>query len=89
MSHVIADTAGTIAGAVLMKTVLTNWLSDSLEALCRRLFIRTKKQYVVWTHSVKHKDKLPEHTAKLFICQDPPCDLLHKDPQDLGLPPGN
>jgi hypothetical protein len=85
MSHLIADTCGTIAGAIIGKSVLTNFLSDYMEALFKRLFIHTKRQYIIWTHSVKHKDTLPEHTEKLFLCQDSPCDLLHKPPDDLGL----
>jgi hypothetical protein len=89
MIKLLAETCGTVAGAVLVKSVITNWVSDYMEQLFRHFFVRTKKQYIVWTHSVKHKDKLPEHNAKLFVCKDPPCDLLHTNGHDLGLPPGN
>jgi hypothetical protein len=87
MSNFVAETCGTIAGAILVKTIVTNWLSDYLEIILRKVFVRTKRSYIVWTHSVRHKLDTPDHDSHLFQCQDPPCDLLTKhDPHDLGLP---
>jgi hypothetical protein len=86
MIKLIAEAGGMTAGIIfIFKSIASNFIGDYLESIFKHLFIRSKRHYVIYTHSVKHKDKLPEHDAKLFVCQDPPCDLLHTDKNDLGL----
>lgn len=85
----VRDTCETLASAIIIKTLITNWLSDYIETGLKKLFVHTKRQLVIWTHTIEHKQKTPAHTGKLFICRDSPCDTLHISDQDLGLPSGN
>lgn len=86
MIKLIAEAGGMTAGTIfILKSIASNFIGDYIESLIKRVLIKNKRHYVIYTHSVKHKDKLPEHDAKLFVCQDPPCDLLHIDKNDLGL----
>lgn len=75
-----------IIGTVIVKDILMGWLNQSIASLCRKLFVRTKRSYIIWIHTVRHMQKSPDHDKKLFTCRDSPCDLLTVEDHDLGLP---
>jgi hypothetical protein len=76
-----------VLSTIAIEKLLPNWISDltfpwlkQTGKLMKRLFIRTKKQYIIWEHSTKHKGKLRN-------CTQNPCDILQLPSHDLGLRP--